>query len=133
MLNRTYHALIVDDEWTTRQLTKNALCSVGIVCHFAGNGQQALDSLGKTDYDIVITDLMMPEFNGHQLCLMLLKFQRPPVIIVHTGVTDPKIGADLLRRGVDDIEFKPVDYRAFTTKVETLLTLRDSSKPGFDF
>ena len=127
MPTTNYRALIVDDEWTVRQLTKNALTSAGIECHIAANGQQAMESIRKTSYDVVITDLMMPQSNGHQLCLRLLRLPDRPIIIVLTGVRSTKIGTDLMKRGIDDIEFKPVDYYAFTAKILTLLACRDSA------
>ncbi|MFQ5734930.1 MAG: response regulator [Planctomycetaceae bacterium] len=127
MAEPSYRALIVDDEWTVRQLTRNALSRIGIDCHFAANGCQALESLKKSNYDVVITDLMMPDRNGHQLCLDLLARPDRPLIMVLTGVVDAKIATDLLKRGVDDVAFKPVDYYEFMAKVRTLLASREES------
>lgn len=61
--------LIVDDVEGVRQSLQIVLESAGFDILEAENGREALDILYKTDdIDIVLTDIMMPEMNGLQLC-----------------------------------------------------------------
>ena len=47
-----------------------------------------------------------------------------PVIVVVTGVIEPKLARDLLTRGVDDIFFKPVNHKLLAVKLFALLQHR---------
>jgi hypothetical protein len=73
---------------------------------------------------VVVTDLRMPEMNGHEFAVDLLGKKDPPVLIVLTGVTEPKIAKDLLARGVDDIMFKPIDQGVVAAKISALVEQR---------
>ncbi|MBI2480397.1 MAG: HDOD domain-containing protein, partial [Planctomycetia bacterium] len=56
----------------------------------------------------------------------LLAEQDPPVLVIHTGVMEPKLARDLMARGVDDILFKPVDGDVLAVKVMALIDRRRS-------
>ena len=58
-------ALVVDDEPQVRTLVGRALVDEQIVCDFAEDGAAAQKKLEETRYDIVLTDLRMPNVNGH--------------------------------------------------------------------
>ena len=60
--------LLVDDDPTTRKVYELVLSKAGFVVHTAGNGQQALEMLEPGHrYDLVISDLNMPEMDGNEL------------------------------------------------------------------
>lgn len=121
MHTSSHKALIVDDDWTARQLAGNALRRIGLDCHYAANAQQALEKLGACDYSVVVTDLIMPGLNGHQLSLTILDLPNRPVLVVVTGVTNPRISEDLRNRGVDDVQFKPLDSIRLSATVQSLV------------
>ncbi|NOX53989.1 MAG: HDOD domain-containing protein [Planctomycetes bacterium] len=119
-----YRGLIVDDEEPIRRLLARALSCEGIECDQAADGRQAFERYRSRRYDVVVTDLRMPNRHGHALCVDLLKASNRPLIVVLTGVIEPRLVRDLLARGVDDVEFKPVDFRAFAAKIKVLLEAR---------
>ncbi len=114
-------ALVVDDEAAVQRLMVRGLTELGFECDTANDGNEALLRASKTHYDAVITDLHMPNKHGHALAVHLLTLEPRPVIVVHTGVVEPRIAADLLARGIDDILFKPCDFRLLATKVKALV------------
>ncbi|MCA9120631.1 MAG: response regulator [Planctomycetaceae bacterium] len=116
-----YRLLIVDDELTTRKLLRAAAMSNGMVCDLAVNGQQALSHLETNDYDAVVTDIHMPVVHGHALIVSLLEQPNRPMIVAVTAVEEPRIIKDLIYRGVDELEFKPLDYELFAIKLSALL------------
>jgi HD-like signal output (HDOD) protein len=73
---------------------------------------------------VVVTDLRMPNVNGHVLASNLLLMENRPAIVIVTGILEPKIAKDLSTRGVDSIEFKPVNYPLFAAKVKGLVDSR---------
>jgi DNA-binding response OmpR family regulator len=119
-----YRALVVDDEAALRLLTVRELCRRGFDCDAARDGRQAMELVDTRPYDVVVTDLRMPEMNGHGLAVELLKRENRPAVVILTGVTEPKLAKDLIARGVDDIVFKPVDQGILAAKVQALVVRR---------
>jgi twitching motility two-component system response regulator PilH len=60
--------LIVDDSSSLRETFSEILSSIKIKVLTANNGSEAVELLGKCSPDLVITDLIMPEMNGYELC-----------------------------------------------------------------
>lgn len=112
-----YRALVVDDEPYVRDLTTRALSRRALQCDTAANGVEALLLARQYRYDIVITDLRMPEMNGHALATELLAWPSRPKVMVLTGLQEPLLVQDLQRRGVDEVLQKPIDYGELVTRV----------------
>ena len=79
MAEQPMRVLVVDDEPMARELTILALEHEGFECDPAIHGAQALKMLGMGRYDAVVTDLRMPELNGHALAVELLARPDRPV------------------------------------------------------
>jgi two-component system, chemotaxis family, sensor kinase CheA len=79
------HILVVDDSITTRTLEKNILVAAGYKVVTATDGLEALKELSKQRFDLVVTDVEMPNLNGINLCQQLREndeFKDLPVILV---------------------------------------------------
>lgn len=113
--------LVVDDEPIIRKQLSRALHSVGLACDCAVDGDDALQKVAGHRYAMVITDLRMPERNGHALAVELLHQVNRPRIVALTGVIEPRLADDLIARGVDEVVFKPVNYFDFATRMKRLL------------
>ena len=120
MTQSNTQALVVDDESLVRNLTVRALTREGFDCDQAQDGQEAALMVAQKDYAVVVTDLKMPNQNGHALAVELLSNPKHPAVVVLTGVTEPRLAKDLLSRGVDDIVYKPIDYSVFGMKVRAI-------------
>ena len=120
----TCNALIVDDDPSLRQSLARALAQCRFRCDFADNGRQALRMIAGSRYDLVVTNLRMPEVNGHALAVELLGQADRPVVIIVSEVLEPKIERDLRAAGVDDILFKPIDFSMLAERAEELIELR---------
>ncbi len=125
MSDKPYRALIVDDEPAVRILATRAMQSEGFSCDAAADGEAAEEKISSCSYDVIITDLRMPNMNGHALASNILLQEDRPAIVILTGVLEPKIAKDLTSRGVDYIEFKPVDYYLLAAKVKGLVNGRN--------
>ena len=113
-------ALVVDDDPVSRQIAIRTLAKAGFHCETAIDGNQAKQFLAASHFDLVVTDLQMPNGNGHALCVELLAQSPHPAIIVLTGLTDSRLAKDLLARGVDEVFFKPIDCQSLAAKAESL-------------
>jgi len=90
--------LVVDDEPTVRKLISELLTREGYAVSVAKDGIDAMVSLNKALPDLLILDVMMPEFNGYDVCYHLKS--RPetknlPIIILTSRdqEIDPRLGA----------------------------------------
>ena len=63
----------------------------------------------------------MPNRNGHSLAVDLLAGKSRPVVIVHTSVNEPRLTKDLLLRGVDEVVYKPTNYKALASRAVALV------------
>jgi DNA-binding response OmpR family regulator len=122
-----YRALVVDDETLVRKLIAKALQSEGIECDLAADGSEAAALASQSRYDLIVTDLRMPIKHGYAFALEMLNSEDRPVIIVLTGVVDPRLAKDLFARGVDDVLHKPIDPELVATKAKALVARRGSS------
>ena len=121
-------ALVVDDDIVSQEITIRSLAQAGIKSEAAFGGWQAEQLYDAHRFDVVVTDLQMPNGNGHAFCVDVLKLPARPVLIVVTGITDPRLTRDLLVRGVDDVMFKPLDGQLLAAKVHALVARRVAAK-----
>jgi DNA-binding response OmpR family regulator len=77
--------LIVDDEENIRNILKEFLELAGFEVMCAENGFDALNKATENEYDLVITDLVMPDRNGLELILDIKKLSPRPKIIAMSG------------------------------------------------
>lgn len=135
--SKSFRILVVDDEQALRVLLQRQFRQWGHHCDAAGDGRQALELFRKQPYHVVVTDLRMPEGNGHALSTALLGMPQPPGIVVLTGVVEPRLAKDLKARGVDEIIYKPAIPNELIPLVEAIarrrsLRLSDESSPSGD-
>jgi CheY-like chemotaxis protein len=78
--------LIVDDERDVRDSVKCVLDDAGYVVLTADNAAEALDQLGRTPMDLVITDIIMPKMNGVQAIQSIRKaFPQVRIVAISGG------------------------------------------------
>ena len=101
--------LAVDDEQETCDLLKMSLEREGFIVTTCTSAEAALELVGSVDFDLVITDLSMPEMGGLELCERVLGTRPnvPVVVITGQGSLETAIGA--MRVGAYDFITKPVD------------------------
>jgi NADH-quinone oxidoreductase subunit E/NADP-reducing hydrogenase subunit HndA len=99
--------LVVDDEPIVIKSCKKILKSEGYNVSTATNGQDAINILQDKDYDLVITDLKMPEVDGIDLIKWLRSTKPQTGIIVITGYPSQETIKDALNLGIIDYLPKP--------------------------
>jgi CheY-like chemotaxis protein len=81
--------LLVDDSNDLLQLIVSWLDDEGYIVTTATSGMQAIDIAHSHDPDIVLLDVVIPPPDGFAVCESLLRRDRPPEIILMTGIADP--------------------------------------------
>ena len=110
--------LVVDDEQRQRDILQMILEAEGYETTAAGNGRQALQTAQAQGFDVVLTDLKMPDLNGIELLGEILKLQPSPLVILMTAHGTIDSAVDAMRKGAFDYLTKPLE------KDELLLVLR---------
>ncbi len=120
------HVLIVDDEALNRQLLNGILKSKGHETSQAENGKQALEIIHSCSVDVVLLDVVMPGFDGFQVCRRLKADPRTasiPVILV-TSLSDRSHRLMGIEVGARDFLSKPVDAQEVLLRVRNAIQTR---------
>lgn len=105
--NESAHILVVDDEGAIRYSVSKTLQRVGYNVNEAASGEEALESMKKQHYDVVLTDIRMPGLTGVEL-LKRIKEQAPDsIVILMTGYASLGTAVEALRLGAHDYLIKP--------------------------
>ena len=125
---RTPLILIVDDNPKNLQILGNYLQNEGYKVEFALDGKSALDWIGRTEFDLILLDIMMPGMDGFEVCRIIksnpLK-QKIPVIFLTAKVDTESIvnGFDL---GAVDYVIKPFNQKELIARVKTQIEIKRS-------
>lgn len=121
MIQEQLTALVAEDELPIRALLVNALEEAGFHCREAADGEEAWHWCQESAFDLVVTDLKMPNTHGHALCVRLRNLEAPPTIAVLTGIRHERLEKDLETRGVDGVYFKPINFRKLAYELRSLV------------
>ena len=123
VLNRTGEILIVEDSPTQAEHLKHILNENGYSTGHVQNGREAVHYLHRTQPDLIISDVLMPEMDGYALCRWLKDqpdLRDIPVILL-TILSDSRDVIRSLECGADDFISKPCDAAILAAHVERLL------------
>jgi CheY-like chemotaxis protein len=102
--------LVVEDEDHIRELLGFLLRTEGAAVRTARCGRAAVEAAAAWDFDVLLTDIGLPDVEGDHLIKEILgmKTSRPRVVVV-TGFTEPYLGR-ARRAGADAVFTKPLDW-----------------------
>ncbi len=126
--------LIVEDSATQAAQIKYLLESHHYKAEIVRDGQQALVWLSKHKPSLVISDIVMPEMNGFELCEKIKSNEHTeniPVILL-TSLSDPDEVIEGLSCGADSFITKPYDKEYLITNIKKVLAEKSSSDPKRD-
>jgi putative two-component system response regulator len=113
--------LVVDDEPMTRQMVAHCLTEAGYEVEQAGDGREALQRHYDQPTQIVVSDWMMPEMDGPELCRAIRQHNSDDYVyfILLTQKDGTGSAADGLSAGADDFLTKPFDPQELAMRVRT--------------
>ena len=115
------HILIADDEKDVRESLAILLEDEGHTIKTAKNGKEALNELENATFDILITDLKMPEIDGMELMGKASLLAPNMIIIVITAFATVETAVKALHKGASDYIMKPLDFDEVIIRIEQLL------------
>ncbi len=120
--------LLVEDEKKVASFISKGLEEELYHVDVAKDGREGLSMATSQDYDLIISDVMMPHLTGLQLTEELRKLDIPTPILLLTVKDSIKDKVDGLNIGADDYLTKPFSFEELLARVRALLRRRDSLK-----
>lgn len=112
--------LVVDDEEIVRHILRSKLESCGYEVVEARDGRKAVSHLDKSTFDVVITDILMPEMDGLETLLYVKRTQpRLPVIAI-TGAANELHLDNARSLGASRVFAKPFELEEIAAAVKEL-------------
>jgi PAS domain S-box-containing protein len=113
--------LVVDDEPAILGLVKDILFSTGYLVNTATNGKEALAAIQAHPYDLVLTDMIMPQMGGMELVQYLRLHHPETLVIVFTGFASYQDAVDAVQLGAFDYLPKPLQPEILRHAIERAL------------
>ncbi len=119
--------LIADDNQANCELLDAYLSELDCEINFAVDGQDTLNKVVSFNPDLILLDVMMPKFNGFEVCEQIKSAPATATIMV-LMVTALNERGDIeraVKAGTDDFLSKPVNQVELLKRVENMLKLKD--------
>jgi len=112
--------LVVEDEPVINQAVTDRLRAEGFTVHQAHDGPGAVETFERHDVDLVVLDVMLPGFDGLEVCRRIQAVRPVPVLMLtaRDDETDVLVGLGV---GADDYVTKPFSMREVVARVRVLL------------
>jgi CheY-like chemotaxis protein len=120
--------LVVEDDSDSRNAIRETLEVAGAAVTTAGSAGDALAALAARRFDVVVSDLAMPQQSGFWLIAKIRQLypEQPIPVLAVTGHPFPADG--IRRAGFDEVMQKPPDPDVLCTKVGALARPRDGAR-----
>jgi len=114
--SKRYAILIVDDEPSLRDVLAQILDGYHVTT--VENGSEAIKAMGRTSFEMVITDLMMPQVDGFDVLLNAKKINPSTDVLILTGYPSLENERRCRALGCTDVLSKPFAVTAIRSLVE---------------
>lgn len=114
---RDMDILLVEDDQFVRETLQMLIQSFGYKCDTAANGFAAVEKLKEEKFDVVVTDVSMPEMDGLELLAHIRAKHEYTDVIIITGYTDKASYADVINAGAVDFLKKPFEKEELQAKL----------------
>ena len=112
--------LVVDDEKLIVKGIRFSLEQDGMDVDCAYDGEEAINLAKQTEYDVVLLDVMLPKYDGFEVCQAIREFSEMPIIML-TAKSDERDELQGFDLGVDEYITKPFSPKILVARVEAIL------------
>jgi len=112
--------LVVDDEKLIVKGIRFSLEQDGMEVDCAYDGEEAIEKAKETEYDIILLDVMLPKFNGMEVCQQIREFSNVPIIML-TAKSDDMDKILGLEYGADDYITKPFNILEVKARIKAII------------
>jgi len=116
--------LIAEDHEVARKSIKEYLQQEGYRVEEAADGDAAIEAINNSDFDLVITDLKMPQASGLEVLKHVREIAPNTLVIVTTAFGSVESAIEALRYGAQDYVIKPIIFEDLLSKVRHVMEYR---------
>lgn len=120
-------ALVVDDEKSIVKGIRYSLEQDGMEVDCAYDGEEALECVRNTSYDVVLLDIMLPKLSGFEVCQQIREFSNVPVVML-TAKCDDMDKILGLEYGADDYITKPFNILEVKARIKAIMRRMDAKE-----
>lgn len=121
-------ALVVDDEALLCELFDDMLTEMGYDIEVAMSADEALETLRKTQFDVVLLDLMLGPVSGFTVLEKIRQMYYPPMVLVMTGYGSTDVAIEAMKRGAADFIVKPVEPDLLDIRIRKVMDERRAQR-----
>jgi DNA-binding response OmpR family regulator len=114
--------LLVDDDKSLVETFNMILKGEGYDVDVAATGNEALEKIGNSHFDLVILDVVLPDMRGDEVVRGLRRLHRNVKILLITGYSTFKDSIDILNLGISEILLKPISPEELLRAVREALS-----------
>ncbi|MFO0788294.1 MAG: sigma-54 dependent transcriptional regulator [Pirellulales bacterium] len=110
--------LVVDNDASHAEAMADSLRSIGFACTVATSGREAFSLLESSTFEIVVTDLKMPDVGGLEVLAKCKELQPDAEVVLVTGHGTIESAVEAMQRGAFNYLLKPLDLKQLRAVVE---------------
>jgi two-component system KDP operon response regulator KdpE len=119
-MSEPFHILLVDDEPQITRVLRTTLSAEGYEIRVANDGEMALELMKNWQPHIIVTDLVMPNLDGVELCRRVRTFSEVPIIVLSVREQERQ-KVEALDAGADDFVTKPFSTSELMARIRAQL------------
>ncbi|MDW7656527.1 MAG: response regulator [Bacillota bacterium] len=120
-----HHILIVDDEYSLRITVQALLQKAGYAVDAAENATAALDLIAANDYDVILTDIIMPRMDGIELLSYIRRRSQTVQVLIMTGEPTIDTAMQAVKIGASEYLPKPIDKETLLIAVRQAVQIKN--------
>jgi len=120
--------LVADDDASSREVIVEVLDREGYKVAVASSGREALSKIEKSEYDVIVTDLVMPEVDGMKILETARSKELPAEVIMLTGFGSVETAVEAMKRGAYQYLNKPINIKELREVVRKALEKRSLAR-----
>lgn len=124
--------LVADDSIAVRKVAERLLMEAGLGVTLAANGEEALACLAKEQPDVIVSDVIMPDKSGYEVCAFVrghALLATTPVLLI-SGIVNDEVNKQAESCRANGVLKKPFQGTSLKDRVLELLTKRQESHPN---
>ena len=119
----SWHILIVEDDPKDLKLLQSHLISPDYSIEFVRNGSDAIETISRRQFDLILLDILLPGMDGFEICRRIKQMDdaRDTQVVLITCLSDMENKIRGVELGADDYLIKPIEPRELQARVRVLL------------
>lgn len=116
--------LLVEDDPDVRDVVRETLGFAGFTVETAGDGVEAVEKIREDDFDLILSDLMMPRMDGMELLTQVKRTRPRTNVIIMTGYGTIETAVEAMKQGAADFITKPANSGELLVRVSRALKVK---------